>query len=207
MAVLIPVSGWLADRFHPIRVVIAGYAVNLLISLPASMVWLFWHPAPHRLLGVDRDQRRLTAPATALLGVYDPPLFMVTFPRSRYGQFCSANAMLRALAGIVGRRTGGVFFDFAGHVMTHQDVYRLMPVWQMVFTVPAFVCALLLYRSWKRYGGDADYVPPVPGEKRHVGHKDHVGSVAQNDQPVASSSGLPSSSSTRDLPSLPRCST
>ena len=106
----------------------------------------------------------LTAPATALLGVYDPPLFMVIFPRSRYGQYCSANAMLRALGGILGGVLTGAFFDWAGHLLPHRDVYRLTPVWQLLFTIPAFVCVLLLYRSWKRYGGDEHYVPPVPGE-------------------------------------------
>ena len=39
-------------------------------------------PRPELLISVA-----LTAPATALLGVYDPPLFMVIFPRSRYGQY------------------------------------------------------------------------------------------------------------------------
>jgi maltose/moltooligosaccharide transporter len=167
VAVLIPISGWLADRFHPIRIVIAGYIVYLLISLPASLVWLFWHPKPNIAfwvwIGISVI---LTAPATALLGVCDPPLFMVTFPRSRYGQYCSANAMLRALAGILGGVLAGVFFDRAGHFMGHRDVYRLMPVWQMIFTIPAFISILFLYQSWKRYGGDEHYIAPVPGETR-----------------------------------------
>ncbi len=47
VAVLIPISGWLADRFHPLRIVIAGYLMNLCITLPATMIWLFWHPGAH----------------------------------------------------------------------------------------------------------------------------------------------------------------
>ena len=170
VAILIPVSGWLADRFHPLRVVIAGYAMNLFVTLPATLIWLAWHPASQLAfwawLGISIA---LIAPATALLGVYDPPVFMVVFPRSRYGQYCSANAMLRSLGGIAGGVIAGAFFDLAAHHMNRQDVYRLMPFWQMLFTIPAFVCVLLLYRSWKGYGGDDDYVPPVPGEQRHVG--------------------------------------
>ncbi len=165
VAILIPVSGWLADRFHPLRIVIAGYVMNLCVTLPASLVWLAWHPAAHLAFWAWMTiSIALIAPATALLGVYDPPVFMVVFPRSRYGQYCSANAMLRSLGGIAGGVMAGAFFDYAGHVVSHQNVYRLMPVWQMLFTIPAFVCVLLLYRSWKRYGGDEHYVPPVPGE-------------------------------------------
>ena len=167
VAVLIPLSGWLADRFHPLRIVIAGYAFNLLVTLPAAMVWLFWHPSASVAFGAWMViSVVLTAPSAALLGVFDPPLFMVIFPRSRYGQFCSANAMLRSLAGILGGILAGGFFDWAGHLMAHRDVYRLMPVWQFVFTLPALVCVLLLYRSWQRLGGDERYVPPVPGETR-----------------------------------------
>lgn len=72
--------------------------------------------------------------------------------------------MLRALGGILGGVLTGAFFDWAGHLLPHRDVYRLTPVWQLLFTIPAFVCVLLLFRSWKRYGGDEHYVPPVPGE-------------------------------------------
>ena len=167
VAILIPLSGWLADRYHPLRIVITGYLVNIFVTLPATMIWLFWHPGSHvAFLAWMVISIVLTAPSAALLGVYDPPLFMVIFPRSRYGQYCSANAMLRALTGILGGVLTGAFFDWAGHVMAHRDVYRLMPVWQLVFTIPALACVVLLYRSWQRYGGDGQYVPPVPGESR-----------------------------------------
>ncbi len=169
VAVLIPFSGWLADRFHPLRIVIAGYLMNLFVTLPASLLWLFWHPGAHLAFWVWAGLSvGLIAPATALLGVYDPPVFMVVFPRSRYGQFCSANAMLRSVAGIVGGVIAGAFFDSAAHFLKHDTVYRLMPLWQMLWTIPAFFCTLLLYRSWKSYGGDNDYVPPVPGETREA---------------------------------------
>ena len=165
VAIMIPFSGWLADRFHPLRVVIVGYWINLLIVLPATLVWLFWHPGAHIAFWVWMGVSvLLIAPSQALLGVYDPPVFMVVFPRSRYGQFCSANAMLRSIAGIIAGVGVGVFYDFAGHYMNKTQVYRLMPIWQILFTIPALICVLLLYRSWKRYGGDDNYTPPVPGE-------------------------------------------
>jgi hypothetical protein len=38
--------------------------------------------------------------------------------------------------------------------------YRLYPVWAMFFQVFALICLILLYREWKRRGGDKGYTPP-----------------------------------------------
>ncbi|HWB54282.1 MAG TPA: MFS transporter, partial [Tepidisphaeraceae bacterium] len=90
-------AGWLADRFHPIRVVIAGLLLQVLLAMPASLLWLFWRPSPTTsywlwlILTIA-----LIAPATALMTMLDPPLLMRIFPRSRFGQFCSANALWRS---------------------------------------------------------------------------------------------------------------
>ena len=162
---LIPFSGWLADRYHPVRVVIVGYLMNMLLAIPASMIWLFWHPSPHTafwvwmVIGVG-----LAAPTAAVLGVQDPPLLMRIFPRSRYGQFCSANAMWRSIGGIVGGVLAGVSFDILKHHVSQDQVYHFIPVWQLIFTILSFVCLMKLYKSWKHYGGDTEYVPPIPGE-------------------------------------------
>jgi hypothetical protein len=43
-------------------------------------------------------------------------------------------------------------------------VYFLSPVWSFTFSIPLLICSILLFKSWKQYGGDENYVPPVPGE-------------------------------------------
>jgi len=157
-------SGWLADRYHPIRVVLAGSLLQVFLVLPAMMIWLFWHPPAQTAywvwIGISVG---LVAPMTALLGVWDPPLFMRLFPRDRYGQFCSANALWRAVGFIVGGFLVGVFLDAMKGVLGEKEVYRLLPVWQFVFMIPTLFLTFKLYLSWKRYGGDAAYVPPMPG--------------------------------------------
>jgi maltose/moltooligosaccharide transporter len=45
MSVAILGSGWLADRFHPIRVVLVGFVLQT-ITTPIGLIWVFWHPAP-----------------------------------------------------------------------------------------------------------------------------------------------------------------
>jgi MFS family permease len=42
------ISGWLADKFHPIRIVIAGWIMQVILA-PIGLIWLFVHPSPHRL--------------------------------------------------------------------------------------------------------------------------------------------------------------
>ncbi len=162
-AVLILGTGWLADRFHPIRVVLAGSLLNIFVLLPATMVWLFWHPPAHVAFWVwIAIAIGLTGPVNALLGVWDPPLFMRLFPRGRYGQFCSANALWRALGVIIGGVLVGGFLDVMKKFTSETNVYCFLPVWQLIFNIPATFLTYKLYRSWKHYGGDDSYVPPLP---------------------------------------------
>ena len=188
IGVLILGSGWLADRYHPIRVVLAGSLLGLLVVTPASLVWLFWHPAAsetwtfhlaflqhvpglasHATLEVQKVflvaltiSVGLGAPVAALNGVWDPPMLMRLFPRERYGQFCSVNAIWRAGGGMLGGALAGAFLDMMTRWVGKDHAYFYIPVWQLAFGVPSIILLFLLYRSWQRHGGDAAYVPPVP---------------------------------------------
>ncbi len=162
-ATMILGSGWLADRFHPIRVVLVGQILQVLIVLPAMCVWLFWHPASHvafwgwMVLSVG-----LAAPVSALVSVCDPPLLMRMLPRENFGQFCAANAMWRSLGYIVGGSAAGIFLDLMRRSQGEGHAYAFIPVWQWVFSTLVVWFSFRLFRSWKRYGGDRDYQPPVP---------------------------------------------
>jgi maltose/moltooligosaccharide transporter len=162
-AVVMLFTGWLADRFHPIRIVIIGVLLEILVVAPASMVWFFWHPGPQMtfyfwlviMVG-------LNAPAYALVTMCDPPMFMRVFPRERYGQFCSANALLRSFALILSGMATGYFLDKLKDRFGEQFAYFCLPIWPLIFYSGMLVVMILLYRSWKRYGGDESYVPPDP---------------------------------------------
>jgi len=179
IGVLILGSGWLADRYHPIRVVLVGSLLGLLVVTPASLIWLFWHPAATEtwtlhlpfLAGFEVQKVFLVAlaisvglgaPVAALNGVWDPPMLMRLFPRERYGQFCSVNAIWRAIGGMLGGFLAGLFLDYITRWVGKEQAYFYIPVWQLCFAVPSIVLLYGLYRSWKRHGGDENYVPPVP---------------------------------------------
>jgi MFS family permease len=160
--VVIPLTGWLADKFHPIRVVICGLVLQLFVA-PLPVIWIFWRPDVQTVFYVQMAIIIfLSAPVGCLIAMMDPPLFMRIFPRSRYGQFCSANAMLRAVASVVGGVLLGVFLDALKSQFDARVAYCCMGLWSAVSYGLVLVAILGLYRSWQKYGGDKDYVPPLP---------------------------------------------
>ncbi len=197
VAVLTLGAGWLADRFHPIRVVLAGAFIGLAIVTPATMIWLFWHPPPNamwewhtqwlqwmpvihfqqwhfhvtHLEPIFRIQKvylvifciaiGIVAPGMALGGMWDPPMLMRLFPREFYGQFCSVNGVWRSIGGMTGGALTGVFLDVMTHWVGRERAYFYLPVWSFCFGVPSFLLLYMLYKSWKRHGGDDAYVAPV----------------------------------------------
>lgn len=164
IAVYVLGTGWLADRFHPIRVVICGAFLGVFIATPASLIWLFWTPPPQVAFWVLMViALGLQAPTQALGAMADPPLLMRMFPRERYGQFCSTNAIWRAMGGVLGGGIAGGFLDLMGGWVGKERAFLFIPVWSILFAIPGLLFLLGYYRSWKRYGGDKHYVPPMIG--------------------------------------------
>jgi MFS family permease len=160
---LILVSGWLADKFHPIRLVVVSVFLGVFIQIPSGFIWLFWHPSTVVIYNVMLALNIfIVAPITALTGVWDPPLFMRMFPRSRFGQFCSANSMWRAGGSILGATLAGVFLDAMTKMVGETRSYLYIPFWQLAFNLPILILVVLLYRNWKHCGGDNAYVAPLP---------------------------------------------
>ena len=154
----IVVSGWLADRFHPIRIVILGVILQIILGMPAAMTWLFFSPTPQVSYWLCMLYAiALTAPISAMFGVLDPPMFMRLFPRQLYGQFCSANAMWRSISLIVNGTLVGVFFDILGNYVGKERAYAFIPVWQLFFFLLMLFFMCKVYQNWKRHGGDNNY--------------------------------------------------
>ena len=102
------------------------------------------------------------APMNALISVIDPVLAMRIYPRARYGQFCSANAMLRSLGSILAGTLVGVYVDVIKAYFGETMAYRCLPFWTLAAACLTLFSVTKLYQSWKRLGGDEAYVPPGP---------------------------------------------
>jgi MFS family permease len=161
-AIVIPISGWLADRWHPIRIVLIGVILQV-VFMPIYLIWLVWHPSPHVVFYVALVMNFcIGAPIGALVSVIDPVLAMRIYPRDRYGQFCSANSMMRSLGGILAGGLVGGYLDILTAHWNKDIAYRCIPFWNLAAYCLTLFAMIQLYRSWKRHGGDDAYIPPNP---------------------------------------------
>jgi len=160
--VLLYPAGMIADRFHPLRVFIAGWSLTLFFT-PIMIAFLFF-----RHLFSTPDAIRIwiallviAGPLRLLAAASEMPMFMRLLPKERYGQFCSANSMIRSIMFTIGGIACGAFLDlsksFGGNP---DDCYRFVPVWNFVFLLFTVGSLLLLHREWKRLGGLHSFQPP-----------------------------------------------
>jgi hypothetical protein len=70
-----------------------------------------------------------------------------------------------ALGGVL----GGLYIDLMRHFFPDATwgkdfYYRFAPVWPLPFLILGMIFLILLYREWKKLGGEAHYVPPGSGD-------------------------------------------
>ncbi len=152
-------AGWLADKWHPLRVYLLA-SIWVLLGTLSQCVWIVHDFGISGnlfylyLTGLSFMPLRLIAEAAEL------PMYMRILPKDRYGQFCSANGMVRAFAMIPGSVLAGMFIS-SMEPWFGERRYTWMAGWQFVFQVAAAGFLILLYREWKRHGGDECYQPPL----------------------------------------------
>lgn len=154
-------AGMLSDRMHPVRVVLlvaAAYVPLYAIQL----AYLFFDFQPKIVLAITIVLAAITIPIAAMWNSAELPMYMKLLPRERFGQFASANALVRSAAMIFGGIFAGAFLDVMRKVHGGSDfAYRYIPVLQVVFMSLSFLSFWRLYRSWKARGGMHGYVPPA----------------------------------------------
>lgn len=150
------------DRWHPLRLIVyaavfgvigyAGIGVWLFVTLPG--VYFFWIGIGGTLAGVLLN---------ALAATASLPCEMRIFPRSRFGQFCSAQAMLRSACTAVFGVIAGLFIDLMKWLCGGSDfAYRFNFVWSAGFAALSAFFMVKVYREWHRMGGDRHFHPPAP---------------------------------------------
>jgi hypothetical protein len=150
------------DRWHPLRIstymavfgALAGFGgwIWTTMTLPGSVY--FWLCLGGSLVAVFSN---------CLSDACSIPLFMRLMPKSLYGQFSSANSIVRSFARIAGGILAGPFLDLVQKLCHGSDyAYRWMFVWSWTFGIASTIFICLGYREWKRLGGDDNYRPPAP---------------------------------------------
>lgn len=156
---LIP-AGVLCDRKHPIRVVLLGLAI-MTATTPIGFVFLGSGIPADVAVWLAVAYTAVQIPGMVIFQASVLPLFMRFLPHERYGQFSSANAMVRSIVMIGAGAAVGVMFDLLKRVFPENDYYyRFVPCWVFVFQILALGATYSLYRTWKRLGGETGYTPP-----------------------------------------------
>jgi maltose/moltooligosaccharide transporter len=159
-AALMYPAGILSDRLHPLRVLMWA-TIALLIIQPLWLVFLFYDFSPAVSHGLFIAITAVTVPAMALYMAAELPMYMRILPKSRYGQFCAANAMVRSFAAIIGGLLIGIALDRLALLFPTKDYcYRFIPIWSLVFIGASLFFLRRLYADWLKRGGAIAYHPP-----------------------------------------------
>jgi MFS family permease len=150
------------DRWHPLRILTYGSLFGVLSHL-MMLVWAFVTIPGNYFFWLNLGNVVIGSFLLALLNVASLPCDMRTYPQSRFGQFCSAQAMVRSAFTVAAGIFAGLFIDGMRSLCHGSDyAYRLNCVWTTVFLGISAVFMVKSYVEWHRLGGDKHFHPPAP---------------------------------------------
>lgn len=159
--------GALVDRFHALRItLIASLA---LVPVPFLSYFCVYDYQATAWLEIYK------VPVFGIVGAASMPLLISLFPKDKFGQMCSANGLIKQASQIVVGLGGAVFLDWLTRKTLLTENFRYGSLWMgFGFALQALVF-WLIYREWKRLGGDG-YKAPEAGTRRlaRVGSEEAV---------------------------------
>ena len=161
MVVVALVSG-LVNRWHPMRIT----AYNIIfagVTFIAGAKWVFGLLPPDDFIYCSIACAAAGLVLNALAGVSGLPMEMLTFPKSRFGSFCSMQALLRSVTGTVFGLLTARLFDFLNSCFKDSDTFhfRFVTICPILWGFVAAGFCYLMYREWGRLGGYRAYACPA----------------------------------------------
>lgn len=149
------------DRWHPVRISVFLLMFGM-ISLIYDCKWFFFSPGAR----VFWWSSLLVGQVTFLLrmrNLANLPALMRIFPKSRFGQFCSARSLTSSLIVLFfGLVLGGVIDFLKIKLDMGENAYRCIYFWQTFFYAVAVFCYLKMYKTFRKLGGYEGYCAPAP---------------------------------------------
>ncbi|OPY83139.1 MAG: Major Facilitator Superfamily protein [Smithella sp. PtaU1.Bin162] len=155
------------DRWHPLRIWVYGAVFGTITSV-MNLMWLFIILPGNYFFWLNIGNIVISSFLMALVGVAAYPAEMRLFPQSRFGQFSSAQALIRSLFTTFMGILAGLFIDMCKKFCGCDYAYRFLFVWQLVFMLLSAVFLVLVYRMWNEMGGVRNFHPPAPWSPQGV---------------------------------------
>ena len=156
------------DRWHPLRITVYGTLFGVIGNL-MSMVWIFVTVPGNYFFWLNMGNGVIGTFLGALVGAAALPCLMRILPQSRFGQFCSAQAMLRSTFTVISGMLAGLFIDLVRYLCHGSDyAYRFIYLWITVFYVISTIFMIKAYIEWYRLGGDKHFHPPAPWNPKGI---------------------------------------
>jgi hypothetical protein len=160
--VAVYVAAVFADRWNPLRI-LTHLRVFAVVGMISSWVWLFITLPGNYYFWLAMGGSMIGTFQYTMAGAVEFPMMMRLLPRSRFGQFCAAQAMIQSLFRLVTGVAAGLFVDAMKWACHGSDfAYRFNFVWTTVFGALGAGVTVWLYMHWHKLGGDFHYHPPAP---------------------------------------------
>lgn len=159
-ALLLYPAAALADRWHPLRVMMLGIGL-LSVTVPLQLVFAFMSVPASLAAPVYMGLFALHITVQVLFTASQLPMFMRILPHDQFGQFSSANGLIASAAMIIAGVVSGAWLDWLDARCTEPLYhYRYLPIWVSACLVLCLLFLALLYKEWLKHGGDSNYTPP-----------------------------------------------
>lgn len=151
-------AGWAVDKWHPLRI-----TMLMMFPLIALQFFAFYFLTDMRSYIALEGGKMVFF---ALFSAASIPMLITLFPKDKYGQFCSCNGMVRSTSLMIGGVFAGFFMDYMTSFSADKIAFKWVYMWGGVFQISGLYFLWLLYREWKRRGGDTAYVAPGSAKEK-----------------------------------------
>ena len=149
------------DRWHPVRISVFCLLFGQMGTV-LDCKWIFFSPPVEVYFWGSLMITQVTF-LIRFRAISQMPALMRLYPKSRFGQFCSAGSMFRSLTVLVFSLLLGLFMDFLKEKLQLGDyAYRYIYAWTLFFNIIGIFCYLMMYREFLRLGGYTGYKAPAP---------------------------------------------